>query len=231
MGVSGKENCNIVLKRKYGKNGVKIKSMFIREESKVRTQNGKGTIFRKKQISWEKIFPWVWMIAAYCITFAVLALYGRPYIDSDMSSEMILADLLNQEGGLLSTNWWYSTELRVVYLQLFYRIGLIIFPQNWYAARVLGQALVMAVLLATFLYVGHGLKLKGNGIWGAAALACPFGVWYFWYGAFGGAYLPPHDFAPVELWRDITFITTCQQDETLVPMGFAGRKFSDIWTK
>lgn len=137
-----------------------------------------------------QVFPWVWMIAAYCITFAVLALYGRPYIDSDMSSEMILADLLNQEGGWLSTNWWYSTELRVVYLQLFYRIGLIIFPQDWYAARILGQMLCMLALLVAYLYVGHGLKLKGNGVWGAAALACPFGVWYFWYGAFGGAYLP-----------------------------------------
>lgn len=56
---------------------------------------------QKRKKSFFEIFPWMWLVAAYCATFGVLALYGRPYIDSDMSSEMILADLLNQEGGLL----------------------------------------------------------------------------------------------------------------------------------
>lgn len=65
----------------------------------------KSSLAPKGSARFFQVFPWVWLIAAYCITFAVLALYGRPYIDSDMSSEMILADLLNQEGGLLSTNW------------------------------------------------------------------------------------------------------------------------------
>lgn len=144
---------------------------------------------QKRKKSFFEIFPWMWLVAAYCATFGVLALYGRPYIDSDMSSEMILADLLNQEGGLLSTNWWYSTEIKFCSLQMFYQIGLRIFPHDWYAARMVGQALLVFVLLLVYLYVGHGLKLKNCGVWGAAALACPFGVWYFWYGAFGGYYL------------------------------------------
>lgn len=150
---------------------------------------GKNNKLIINDISFFDAFPWVWLVVAYGITFAVLALYGRPYIDSDMSSEMILADLLNKEGGLMTINWWYSTEIKFCSLQVFYQIGLKVFPQNWYAARILGQALLTAVLLIAFLYVGHGLKLKGNGIWGAAALACPFGMWYFWYGAFGGYYL------------------------------------------
>lgn len=135
-------------------------------------------------------FPWIWLVAAYCITMGVLCMYGRSYIDSDMASEMILADLLNQEGGLLSTNWWYSTELRVFCLQPFYRIGLLLFPQNWYAARMAGQALCMLVLIAAYLYAGHGLGLRQCGAWSAGALACPFGIWYLWYGPFGGFYLP-----------------------------------------
>lgn len=135
-------------------------------------------------------FPWIWLAAAYLITMAVLCAYGRGYIDSDMASEMVLADVLNQEGGLLSTNWWYSTELRVFCLQPFYRLGLLLFAKNWYAARMFGQGLCMLVLIGAYLYAGHGLKLRQCGVWGAAALACPFGVWYFWYGAFGGFYLP-----------------------------------------
>lgn len=134
--------------------------------------------------------PWIWLVTAYCVTMGVLCLHGRGYIDSDMSSEMLLADLLNREGGLLSTSWWYSTELRVFCLQPFYRIGLMVFPKDWYAAHMVGQGLCMLVLLAAYLYVGHGLGLKSCGAWGAGALACPFGAWYLWYGPFGGFYLP-----------------------------------------
>lgn len=137
-----------------------------------------------------RLFPWIWLAAAYGITMLVLGLYGRAYIDSDMASEMILADLLNKEGGLLSTNWWYSTELHVFCLQPLYRITLLLFPHNWYAARVLGQGLFILMLLASYLYVGHGLGLKNCGVWGAAALVCPFGVCYLWYGLLGGFYLP-----------------------------------------
>lgn len=135
-------------------------------------------------------FPWVWLVVAYCTTMLVLCLYGRAYIDSDMSSEMILANLLQQEGGMLTTSWWYSTELRVFCLQPFYRIGLLFFPHDWYAARMVGQGLCMLVLIGSYLYVGHGLRLKNCGAWGAAALACPFGTWYLWYGPYGGYYLP-----------------------------------------
>lgn len=136
-----------------------------------------------------RVFPWVWLVAAYGLTMLVLCLHGRAYLDSDMSSEMVLADLLNQEGGVMSTNWWYSTEIKVCSLQMFYQIGLRIFPHDWYAARMVGQGLLVLVLLLSYLYVGHGLKLRGNGVWGAAALACPFGVWYLWYGFFGGYYV------------------------------------------
>lgn len=137
-----------------------------------------------------RLFPWVWLAAAYCVTMLVLCLYGRNYIDSDMASDMVLAELLNQEGGVLSTQWWYSTELNVFCEQLVYRLGLALFPGDWYAARMMGQAFLLLLLILSYLYVGHGLRLKNCGAWGAAALACPFGLWYWWYGPFGGFYFP-----------------------------------------
>lgn len=146
-----------------------------------------------------QIFPWIWLIVAYLGTILIMCICCRGYIDSDMSSEMILADLLNQEGGLLSTNWWYSTELRCFCLQLFLRPGLFLFPHNWYAARMFAQALLLLAVLLAYLYVGDGLGLQNRGAWGAAALMCPFGTWYFWYCPFGGYYLPH------ALWIMLTF--------------------------
>lgn len=59
---------------------------------------------------------WLCLCAALLISICFIALKGRKYLDSDMASEMILANLLNQEGGVLSKNWFYSTELPGVLL-------------------------------------------------------------------------------------------------------------------
>ena len=121
----------------------------------------------------------------------VLIVRGEGYIDSDMGGEMILADLLNQERDLLlSKNWGYSTEIRVFYLQLIYRITLLIFPHNWFAARMLGQAVWLLLLILCMLYAGHMLGLRGCGVWAAAALICPFGSDHLLFSLLGGFYIP-----------------------------------------
>lgn len=139
---------------------------------------------------WCKAFPWVWLVLAFTVTMGMLWTHGRAYIDSDIASDLMLANLLNETGTLVTDQWWYSTELRVVYLQMFWRIGLLLFPNDWYSAQMFGQVLWMLALIAAYFYVGRGLHLRGCGVWGAAALCCPFGGWYLWYGPFGGAYLP-----------------------------------------
>lgn len=151
----------------------------------------KNSLAPKGSARFFQVFPWVWLIAAYCMSILWLYLCGRSYIDSDMSSEIVLANLLNQEGkiGLFTKSWWYSTEIETIF-PIFYRLGLLVFSHDWYAARILGQALMMAVLVLSYLYVGHGLKFKNCGVWGAAALVCPFSVWYLWYGILGGYYFP-----------------------------------------
>ena len=146
---------------------------------------------RAKKIGLESFLPWVWLVCAYCITLGVLIVRGEGYIDSDMSSEMVLADLMNQEGDwFLSKGWGYSTEIRVFYLQLIYRITLLIFPHNWFAARMLGQAVWLLLLVLCMLYAGHTLGLRGCGVWAAAALICPFGSDHLWFSLFGGFYIP-----------------------------------------
>ena len=150
----------------------------------------KTTPPRKKFDFWSAL-PWVWLVLAYCITLGVLIVRGEGYIDSDMGGEMILADLLNQERDLLlSKNWGYSTEIRVFYLQLIYRITLLIFPHNWFAARMLGQAVWLLLLVLCMLYAGHTLGLRSCGVWAATALICPFGSDHLLFSLLGGFYIP-----------------------------------------
>lgn len=157
--------------------------------------NESGLCVNKYEMMYRRIlkwFPWIVMAAAYAATMLWMIRYGKPYVDSDMAAEMIYANLLNEEGSLASVNWWFSTDFRVFNVHLLYRVGLLLFPHNWYAARMFAQALWILMLLASYFYLcgKEGLNLRYRGAWGAACLACPFGLFYLWYGYFGGQYTP-----------------------------------------
>ncbi len=137
-----------------------------------------------------RMLPWLWLAAGYAFSIWFMVRYGRSYLDSDMASEMVLADQLNREGGLLSTNWFYSTELRVVYIQMAFRLGLVIFPANWHLARVFGVAVLMAALAAAYLFFAHSAGFARLGVWSCAALMWPFGYWYLFLSVFGSYYIP-----------------------------------------
>lgn len=147
----------------------------------------------KKQNSFSsilyRVFPYVWMAAGYLCNILYQLKYGAAYVDSDMSAEMILSNLLNNEGSIVSSNYYYSTELRVFSTQWFYRIGLWLFPDNWHAARVFGAALLVACFLLCYLYFASKAKLHRKGIFTAAALMWPFGHLFFYLALYGTYYL------------------------------------------
>lgn len=59
-------------------------------------------------------------------------------------------------GGVLSQNWYYSTELRVFCQQLLFKLGLLVFPGSWHAARMLAQGLLSALLAGSYLFFARG---------------------------------------------------------------------------
>ena len=48
----------------------------------------------------------------------------------EVASEMVLSDLLNREGRLVTDSWYYSSELRVVSPVPLYQLGLALFPRG-----------------------------------------------------------------------------------------------------
>ena len=142
---------------------------------------------RLTQRVWSAL-PWIWLAGAWGFGVAFMLLYGRSLLDSDMASEMVLAAKLNEEGGILSTTWYYSTELRVFCEQLLFKLGLWVFPQNWHAARTLAQAILSALTAVSGLYFFYGASLRRSAPWLAGALLCPFGFWQMFHCVFGGFY-------------------------------------------
>lgn len=137
---------------------------------------------------WQAL-PWLWMAAAYLFDLWYQLVPGKWIVDSDLASEMILSDLLNKEGTTISHNWFYSTELKVVNLQWFYRLGLLIFPNDWHLARTFGMAITLALFAAAMLFFVKCAGLGRAGLWMVGTLLWPFGQHYLVYAIYGGYYL------------------------------------------
>lgn len=73
-------------------------------------------------------------------------------LDSDMSSELVYSNLIHNEGTFLSTNWYYSTELRILNTQLLFAPLFGIF-QSWHTVRVVGAILLYLFMLASAYYL------------------------------------------------------------------------------
>lgn len=162
------------------------------------------SIFNKGSIKY--IIPGLWLLLGCIFDLFIHIKYGKMLLDSDMASEMVLSNLLNKEGGLLSKNYYYSTEIRVFQTQFFYRIGLLLFPENWHAARIIGSALALAIIVVLWLGISKTLKLKECGLWVAALIVFPGGYWYFWQTIYGGYYLTYIFFTVASIFCLVNFV-------------------------
>ena len=114
------------------------------------------TMIRKQN---ERIFGVLWLSLCFGLAFSYLLFCRSGYLDSDMSSELMLAELLSREGGIISKNWYYSTELRVLNTQLVFAPLFLLFD-NWHAVRVLGTLILWGILLASHWWMMKGLGLN-----------------------------------------------------------------------
>ena len=138
------------------------------------------------------IIPFITFLSVYLFDIIYLLRRGRRMLDSDMASELVLADVLNKEHSItgLSKVWYYSSEIKVLGLQWFYRFGLLIAPHNWLVARTIGMAISLLLFAVAVILLFR--DKKGSCKWGffaAAICLCPCGSWYFWQTIFGGFFL------------------------------------------
>jgi len=99
-------------------------------------------------------------------------------LNSDSAADLLMASVLNKEHTLLSSKWYYSTELRVFNTQLIYKLALFISPDNWHTARVISVAIFLIIFIISSLYLCHMLHFKSLGAWFTFTILCPFCSWY-----------------------------------------------------
>lgn len=135
------------------------------------------------------ILGWLWLISGYIFHMWYQIVPGKWMVDADMASEIILADVLNKEHSLITTNWFYSSEIRFFSSQWIYRIWLLVFPNNWHLVRVFSAAVFLLIILAAFFFFSRSIKLEDYAVWMAGVLMWPLGRWYFIYVLYGHYYV------------------------------------------
>lgn len=150
----------------------------------------KGNYMQSRREKFYRILPYVVLLGAYIFSVAIYARLGAHNLDADRSSEMILANLLNEEGRLLSENWYYSTELRVVSPVPVYQLGLMLFD-SWHYARTFAIAVLLAGVAASFLYLMRSVGIGDAAVYCVACFILPISwlsMFMFVYGQFYSVY-------------------------------------------
>ena len=150
---------------------------------------GRVTLNFNNKNLFRTLFAWVWVAIAFTVDMWYQYVPAKWITDGDLAGELLLSDLLNQEKKILSSNWFYTTELRVFETQWFYRLGLIIFPHNWHMARVLAAAMLTALLVCACIYFSKSVGLGMYGVWAAGFLIWPFGFWHLFLTIYGLYYM------------------------------------------
>ena len=118
--------------------------------------------------------------------------FGRQWIDSDHSSEMVLAGILADENTLVSSSWLYGNELRLVYqtiftMPLFKLLGRL---DNWALIRAINIVLNNIVLFFSYLFMMKQFNVKTKWIlFSGIFLFMPVSIEYWNIVTFGGYYI------------------------------------------
>ena len=103
----------------------------------------------------------LWTAVCFALLVVDWCCWAPNRLDADMASEQLLANLLAQEGSVMSTSWYYSTELRVLNTQLVMAPLFRLFT-SWHTVRVVGSVVLILLYLAAWFWFGRSAKLNST---------------------------------------------------------------------
>lgn len=103
------------------------------------------------------LFGKIMLVAVVLLNAWVTHRYYFNFITADDASELVLSKMLAAEGGVLSTNWHYSTELEILNTQLVYSF-LFRFISDFKVVRILGQVILTGIFLASYYFCLYSIN-------------------------------------------------------------------------
>ncbi len=140
--------------------------------------------------NWKKYLGWAWLALSFLALVIFYVARIDYLLDSDMSSEMVLADVLAKSRNIiLSKNWNYSTELRLLNNQIIYELFLAL-SGSYHVARILSGITLYILLAISFYYLCVQAGLKKYFAFMAGFLFMPISGSYMEYVLYGLYYIP-----------------------------------------
>ena len=135
----------------------------------------------KQRRTIDRIVFWIFIIiVVFCFfhleQFIDATIFGL--LDSDDASELILSRLLFGENRIITMNWYYSTELRVLNTQLIFTPLFGVF-KDWHAIRIIGTAILHGLLLGSAWFLCCKIKCTRYFPFMGLMLLTPFSMQYY----------------------------------------------------
>jgi len=145
---------------------------------------------KRRCIGLKTLIPAFLFVIVLCLSFYTTWQTSLYCLDGDASSELVLAHHLNETGQVLSRDWYYSSELRVLNTQLVYAPLFSIFS-DWTMVRFTGAMIMQGLLVLSFFYLGRQAKLSwGARFLGGALLLLPVSTAYGRFVLYHSYYMP-----------------------------------------
>ncbi|MFR2605790.1 MAG: hypothetical protein ACLTAX_11590 [Waltera sp.] len=138
----------------------------------------------------KKQIPYILLGATLLLLLGLNIISQDHWLDSDMAAEMIFSRILAGEHQMISTtNWYYSTEFRVLYTQLImgplFRIC-----NNWHVIRTITNLVFYGLILASYYYFMKPLKVsRGLTVLSSCLLLLPFSETMMTHMQMGNTYM------------------------------------------
>ena len=141
-----------------------------------------------KKIDYYKLSWFVFLITE----FLCLLLFERRmnfYLDSDMSSEMILAKILLEEKKFITTSWAYSNDIRALHMHIVFAFYFLFF-NDWHLVRFLTTVTLHLINYLSLYYMCKKLDIKRLFPSLAFAMLLAFTYYYFYIIIASACYVP-----------------------------------------
>ena len=146
-----------------------------------------------KKVEWSNRLYYILSYTIFSCLFIMFIYFLNQRIDyllnSDMSSEMILSEIIAGSGKLLNHDWYYSTEIRFFYIQLF-TVPFFYFTSNWHLIRVIATIIIVCIFMASLFFLMYSLNQHRFFPIIASLLILPVSFKYYEYVIYGLYYTP-----------------------------------------
>lgn len=138
--------------------------------------NNKG--LSRTRPSWRDAVPQVLFWATVLVSILTTWHVTSHFLDGDAASEMVLAKHWLDTGSVLSRDWIYGSEIRLLHMQLLYAPLMLIF-EDWHMVRFLGAVIAQLIYMASYAFLIRQAGLDKRYFYvGGTVLLLPVSVAY-----------------------------------------------------